>query len=206
MQTLHCEPQTLRWQDMPMPDANGPVRLARLNSLTPAHFWALVVFPPGWQRLRAGHYSVDEDFLLLQGELTINGVQWCAQEHGFVPANTLRDQTQSLRGCVACARFYGRPQWHTGSAEMAPVASVRHSLAWSAIEPVDLHGHGRAHLVFEFDGASNGVLPQATLAALRARGVELDAFNLTTRLEAASLVGDVNTETNFYWAHWPSPH
>ena len=52
MPALQCETPTLRWQDMPMPDANAPVRLARLNSLHKDHFWALVAFPPGWERVR----------------------------------------------------------------------------------------------------------------------------------------------------------
>ncbi|NBX55761.1 MAG: hypothetical protein EBT70_11965 [Betaproteobacteria bacterium] len=87
MRPLHGEPVKLHWQDMPMPDANAPLRLARLHSVTIDHFWALVEFPVGWQRLRAGHYSVDEDFLLLHGDLTINGLTWGHDTHGVVPAS-----------------------------------------------------------------------------------------------------------------------
>ena len=67
-----------------MPDSTGPVRLAPLKSLANGHFWALVAFPADWQRLRPGHYEVDEDFLLLSGDLRINERQWRAREHGEI--------------------------------------------------------------------------------------------------------------------------
>ena len=206
MQTLQCETPTLRWQDMPMPDANAPVRLARLSSLQPDHFWALVAFPPGWERVRSGHYSVDEDFLLLQGDLSINGQRWHAQEHGFVPANTLREQTESIHGCVACARFHGRPQWHTGAAAMLPQGKLRFTPDWRASGPVDLQGHGSGHIVFEHGGMVHGVLPQATLEALRARGERLDALDLYRHLGTHDLAVAEGREAHFFWACWPSHH
>ena len=206
MQTLPCETPTLRWQDMPMPDASAPVRLARLSCMQPDHFWALVAFPPGWQRVRSGHYSVDEDFLLLQGDLTINGVSWHAQEHGFVPAHTLREQTESIHGCVACARFHGRAQWHTGAAAMLPQSKVKHSPDWRSMGPVDLQGHGRGHPVFEHGGMVYGVLPQATVEALRARGERLDALDLNSHPESTDMVVSDNPAAHFYWACWPSQH
>lgn len=189
-----------------MPDANAPVRLARLSSIKPDHFWALVAFPPGWQRVRSGHYSVDEDFLLLQGDLTINRVSWYAQEHGFVPANTLREQTESIQGCVACARFHGRPQWHTGSAAMMPQGKVRHSPDWRSTGQVDLRGNGLGHLVFEHGGMVCAVLPQATLETLRASGELFDALDLTSRPGSNNIILDERQEPHFIWACWPSQY
>jgi hypothetical protein len=206
MQTLQCEAPMIRWQAMSMPDANAPVRLARLISMKPDHFWAVVAFPPGWQRVRSGHYSVDEDFLLLQGDLTINRVSWHAQEHGFIPANTLREQTESIHGCVACARFHGRPQWHTGSAGMMPQGKVQHSPDWRSIGPVDLQGNGWGHLVLEHGGMVYAVLPQATLETLRASGELFDALDLTSRPGSNNIVVAEGQEPHFIWTFWPSQH
>jgi len=86
----------LTWREYAMPDASGAVQLARLPSLAPDHFWALVQFPPNWRRIRPGHYSVDEDFLLLHGDLTINDQLWRAREHGLVPAHAWRGQTHAM--------------------------------------------------------------------------------------------------------------
>ena len=204
MPTLACETPMLRWQDMPMPDANAPVRLAVLSSVAPRHFWALVVFPPAWQRVRPGHYSVDEDFLLLQGDLTINGIPWHAHEHGFVPAHTLREQTESQRGCVACARFHGRPQWHAGRSALAPTGSVRHSPDWHSTAPTDLRGHGWAHPVFEHAGMAHGVVPHATVTAMRENGVPMDAFDLSASPGAHGAQPAQGTDARYFWARWPS--
>jgi hypothetical protein len=49
-----------------MPDATGPVRLAPLRPWPAIIFGPWCCSRPNWQRLRPGHYEVDEDFLLLQ--------------------------------------------------------------------------------------------------------------------------------------------
>lgn len=189
-----------------MPDANAPVRLARLHSVTSDHFWALVAFPAGWQRLRPGHYSVDEDFLLLQGDLTINGLTWGRDTHGVVPAHTLRQQTQSQHGCVACARFHGRPQWHSGASMAKPFGVMVQSSAWTDVAPADGQGQGLAHVLWVHNGFSHGVLPNATLQAWHAQGMEIDALDLSA-LDAASSTGLPNAEpTHFHWARWPNFH
>jgi hypothetical protein len=206
MAILCSENPPLRWQDMPMPDANAPVRLARLGSMQPDHFWALVAFPAGWQRERPGHYSVDEDFLLLQGDLTINGVGWQAQEHGFVPAHTLRIQTESQQGCGACARFHGRPQWHSGEAAQVPMDDIRHQPDWRSIAPMKVIGNEIAHMVFEHAGMAHGVMPQSTWLAMRESGVAIEAFDLSSGLESIDLATAQRTSLPFFWARWPSPH
>lgn len=161
-----------------MPDANASVRLAQLPSLAPDHFRALVRFPPGWQRLRPGHYSVDEDFLVLEGDLHINALQWRAQEHGFVPAHALRERTFSRRGCLACARFHGRPRWHAGASGSAPMGELKHSRAWPELPLSDMHGLGLAHRVFAHAGLGHWVVPAQALPALRASGWRFDELDL----------------------------
>lgn len=161
-----------------MPDATGPVRLAPLQTVTSDHFWAVVAFPAGWQRLRPGHYEVDEDFLVLSGDLSINEWHWRAREHGFVPAHTLRQRTVSERGCLACARFHGRPRWHAGPARGQPAAGLGRRPDWNALPTTDLLGLGRARCVFEHAGMSQWLMPLAVRDALRARTSPFDGLNL----------------------------
>ena len=193
----------LTWREYAMPDASGAVQLARLPSLAADHFWALVQFPPNWRRIRPGHYSVDEDFLLLHGDLTINDQLWRAREHGFVPAHAWRGQTFSRHGCTACARFHGRPEWHAGPAAHAPTQASRHRPVWPTWPAVNLHGLGLAQVAFEQQGMTHGVLPSSTLTALQARGVAMDAFDLPTpRGDAKPALAD-DVPSGFHWARWP---
>lgn len=188
-------PAALVWQDMPMPDATGPVRLAPLQTLASDHFCALVAFPAGWQRLRPGHYAVDEDFLLLSGDLCINERHWRAREHGFVPAHTLRERTFSERGCLACARFHGRPKWHAGASGWMPAAGLGHRPAWSELPTTDFLGLGRARHVFEHAGMSQWLLPPKLRDALHPLAPpfdELDLGAVDAALESA------------YWVRLPS--
>ena len=201
MHELQRQPSSLHWQDAPMPDANAGVRLAPLHSWVPDHFWALVVFPAGWQRLRPGHYGVDEDFLVLQGDLAINEHRWEAQEHGFVPAQALRERTYSEQGCLACARFHGPPRWRAGSAGAAPLGGLRRRSAWSSTRAQDLHGHGVAHMVFEHQGLAHWVVPPSTLNALSQCGVRMDAFDLRTDTGTERLAADSHRSANAAW-HW----
>jgi hypothetical protein len=165
---------------MAMPDATGPVRLAPLKTLASDHFWALVLFPAAWQRLRPGHYEVDEDFLLLSGDLAINEQQWRAREHGFVPAHTLRQRTFSERGCLACARFHGRPRWQAGPSRGKPASSICHRPSWQGLPATDFLGLGRAPRVFEHAGMSQWLLSPALRAALGSRTPPFDELDLST--------------------------
>ena len=179
-----------------MPDATGPVRLAPLKSLASGHVWALVAFPADWQRLRPGHYEVDEDFLLLSGDLRINERQWHAREHGFVPAHTLRQRTLSERGCLACARFHGRPRWQAGPSHRQPAAEIGHRPSWQDLPRTDLMDLGRAPHVFEHAGMSQWLLSPALRAALGSRTPPFDELDL-------SMV-DAALEPAF-WVRLPSP-
>jgi len=51
-----------------------------------------------------------------------------------------------------------------------------------------------------------GVVPQATLEALRARGERLDALDLNSHPESTDMVVADNPAAHFYWACWPSQH
>ena len=98
-----------RWQSAPMPHGSGPVEVARLPA-PGGEFLAFVRFPAGWSRAVPVVYQATEEFVILQGELRINGQCWGARTYGCVPAGLTRTVTESLGGCLAWARFHGSPK------------------------------------------------------------------------------------------------
>ena len=97
-----------------MPGGSGPVQLARLPDLADGGFRAFVRFPAGWSRAQRGHYPVDEEFLVIEGELALNERTYRKGDWGFVPAGETRTLLASASGCVVYARFGGFPRWIAG--------------------------------------------------------------------------------------------
>lgn len=207
MQTPMSLPSNLLWQDMPMPNGTGAVRLSLLQSVMPEHFWALVAFPAGWQRLCSGHYNVDEDFLLLWGDLSINDDAWQPCEFGFIAAHGLREETHSKAGALVLARFYGRPRWQTGpvslvdQAQQTAAQSVHHSQALSDLAIGNLANHGDARAVYSHVALTNWVVPENTRQSLSANATPMDTFDL-------SMNGDMQKRFPAFdassCAHWVS--
>ena len=171
----------LHWHEVPMPDANAGVRLAALQPAGADQFLAMVQFPPGWQRLRDGHYTVDEEFFVLSGDLRINSQRWCDQQHGFVPANTLRTETRSVGGCTAYARFHGRPRWIRGDAAHSPVHTTTHIADWRCIAPKTCATQIAARLLHTGLATSTWMLEIAPSQSLSIRVDATDALDLNTR-------------------------
>jgi hypothetical protein len=101
---------SLTWREAPMPGA-APVQMALLPKLPDGGFRAFVRFPPGWSRPDVGHYAVPEEFLVLEGELSLNGKTWQRGELAWIPAWTLRRDLRSASGCLVFAWFGGTPRW-----------------------------------------------------------------------------------------------
>jgi hypothetical protein len=106
----------LVWSEVAMPGGNAPVRLARLPRADDAAFRAFVVFPAGWTRSEAGHYAVAEEFLVLEGDLALNGTTWRAGGYARIPANRLRSALRSESGALVFAWFASAPRWIPGAA------------------------------------------------------------------------------------------
>lgn len=107
---------SLVWGAVVMPGGNAPVRLARLPRADDAAFRAFVVFPAGWTRPEAGHYAVAEEFLVLEGDLALNGTTWRAGGYARIPANRLRSGLRSESGGLVFAWFASAPRWIPGEA------------------------------------------------------------------------------------------
>jgi hypothetical protein len=102
----------LAWETTVIPGGTGPVEIVRL--------WAdpirrssigFVRFPAGWERPTDGHYPVDEELVVLDGELHLTGTVYRAGEYGWVPGGGLRRATATPTGCLALAYFSGIPMW-----------------------------------------------------------------------------------------------
>jgi hypothetical protein len=102
---------SLTWREVTIPDSSPPVAVARLREDADGAFWALVRFPAGWSRPVVGHYVTDEEFWLLEGELTMSGVTYSEQQGDRIPAGRPRADSRSERGALALARFAGPPTW-----------------------------------------------------------------------------------------------
>lgn len=98
----------LAWVDYDIPDSNLPVELVRLESAPPSHgFTSFVRFPRGWQRRVAGSYVSNEEFIVLDGKLEMNGTIYSAGEWVFVPAGAERSNTSTPVGALTVAWFHG---------------------------------------------------------------------------------------------------
>ena len=114
---------SLEWHSAAMPGSSGPVDLARLPQLDDQAFRAFVRFPVGWSRPGAGHYAVPEEFLILDGDLSLNGITWKTGGYAWIPARRARSRSSSAGGCLAFAWFGGLPRW-VASEPAAPASEA----------------------------------------------------------------------------------
>ncbi|WP_067186121.1 hypothetical protein [Microtetraspora niveoalba] len=119
----------LTWVEVTMPASSGPVRLVRLHAdrATGASV-SLVRFPAGWARPGTGHYTCAEEFVALDGRISVSGAGFPAGAHKYLPALATRsDSSAGPDGCLAVAWFSGPPVWRDGAASHSapdrPVAS-----------------------------------------------------------------------------------
>ena len=102
------------WHHVPMLSAPD-LLIHRLEG--PHGFTAVVHFPAGWIRESAVTCSEDETFVVLDGTLTLNGMQMGSASLGHVPAGSARVSTHSAHGCTAVAWFSGVPRWAPATAD-----------------------------------------------------------------------------------------
>jgi hypothetical protein len=108
------------WRELPMPGANAPLALTRLDS-RPGTFVLHGRFPPGFTRSVAGGYTVAEEFLVLDGVLEIGEATYRRGDLTFVPAGFVRGPMRSAQGCTVLA-------WFGGPAVFHPAGSLREAV------------------------------------------------------------------------------
>lgn len=100
----------LDWGKTAIPGGTPEVDICRLrvDPVTKAST-SLVRFPAGWSRSADVFYAVDEEIVILDGELLVSGVSYTEGQYGFIPAGSLRRASATPDGCLALAHFAGIP-------------------------------------------------------------------------------------------------
>ncbi len=130
------------WLTIPIPLAEPAVEMIRLH-VHPAvsSSSTLVRFPPGWHRATPCRYSVDEEVVILEGELRISGCVIQRGSYAFIPTGVLRFETLTPVRSLALAWFSG-PTGATDDAVDLPIVVV--DLASAVFDtPSPLGGRGR---------------------------------------------------------------
>lgn len=94
------------WREVPMPGSNGGIELVPLAA-PEGHFTILGRFPAGFERSTPGGYHASEEVLLLDGELELEGRTYRRGDLVVVPAEFLRTDMRSPKGCLVLAWFAG---------------------------------------------------------------------------------------------------
>lgn len=98
------------WSAAPMPGANRDLELVRLASPRD-RFSILGRFPAGFARVVPGGYLAAEEFLVLDGELELEGRLLGRGALTVVPAGYQRTEMRSPKGCLVLAWFGGLPDF-----------------------------------------------------------------------------------------------
>lgn len=115
-------------RDYLIPGSTSPVRLARLHVRPDGGSTSLVRFPPGWTRPARGHYLAGEEFVVLDGTLHVSGITYRDGDYGWIPAGSLRFDSESPAGALAVALFDGPPAWVGSDGDAGQGAAVHASL------------------------------------------------------------------------------
>jgi hypothetical protein len=75
----------------------------------------IIRYPAGWQRTSAEYNTAHEEFLVLDGEITLNGQTFDRHCYGFFPAGYTRESAASPTGAVLLTMFYDRPMIINGT-------------------------------------------------------------------------------------------
>lgn len=137
--------QVLPWREG-LPGGGRPGVQARLLSRDPeTGGCSLVVrYPPGWRREGPEHVTSDEEFVLLSGDLEINGVAYDQLAYAFLPAGHLRRASSSREGALAVTFFETEPTTVAGE----PRTPARADRLVERIHALDGEWGGNFHPLF----------------------------------------------------------
>ena len=107
--------QALPWQETPWQASHPNTDLKILSTDEDSGESSnLVRYPPGWTRSGRDFLTVDEEFLVLDGSIEINGVVYTEKCYAHLPAGYLRNASSSPDGAVVLTFFSGVPRRESG--------------------------------------------------------------------------------------------
>jgi len=183
------QPAEFEWRDVEIPGGTVPVSLVRLaidrETLVSQ---SLVQFPPGWARPESGWYSVDEEFLVLEGGLHMSGATYHAGDYALIPAGYLRFASTTPEGALILAWFSGRAEWTEDTAHGREYAAHRLTRAtWSALP--DHRGPAGAGRLLRREGTLSTWILTGELAIEAPAAADL--FSIPDHTWAQTPVGDI---------------
>lgn len=109
MHTIHLNGPH-EWAMVPIPTSTPDVQIVRLrvDPVSKAST-SLVRFPSGWTRPTDAFYAVDEEIVVIEGELIVSGISYTEGQYGHIPAGSLRRMSATPAGALVLAHFSGIP-------------------------------------------------------------------------------------------------
>jgi hypothetical protein len=150
---LTHDPQ--EWRSAPMPGASARLDVVRLGS-APGTFAILGRFPAGFERAAVGGYDAAEEFVVLAGELVLDGRRLVRGDLTYVPAGAVRSVMRSERGCTVLAWFTGRADFRTPEELTVTPVGVTTTVSVLGATVGDVLVVGRASWRLEPDTAAIG--------------------------------------------------
>lgn len=112
---LFIQAQDLPWQQGYWGEGRDDVKMKLLSLDESGTDGTCVLrYEPGWRRDSLEYLSCHEEFLVLDGAITINGQRYDKHTYGFLPAGFAREEAVSEDGAVCLTMFYDRPVVHAG--------------------------------------------------------------------------------------------
>lgn len=110
--------QALPWQDQPLSDLRPgvDVRILSMDGETGACS-LMVRYPPGWSHETDGYLSADEEFLVLDGDLTVGQFDYAYLGFGHIPAGLPRRKIASKAGAIVLTFFSAKPERQAGTSD-----------------------------------------------------------------------------------------
>jgi hypothetical protein len=115
---LFIQAQNIPWRRGLYGSGRPDVR-SKMLSVDPSHpndSTCIVRYPKGWQRRDTHFVGAHEEFLVLEGSIRINGIEYGTHAYGFLPAGHLRKAMSSKNGAVLLTTFSGKPVHQRGAA------------------------------------------------------------------------------------------
>ena len=110
--------QALPWQDRPLADLRPGTQVRILSEDNETGACSLLVrYPPGWSRETDGFLNADEEFLVLDGDLTVGQHDYAYLGYGHLPAGLPRRRVATRAGAVVLTFFSAEPKLKQGTVE-----------------------------------------------------------------------------------------